>query len=173
MSSNKIMIFIDGSNLFKAANRMNVYFQYSKLAKILTKDRNVIRIFYYSGRKVPNTSPQKRYFKMLKKLGFEVITTPLKKREFKCPECDHEELIEIEKGVDASLSTDLLWYASQNAYDIAILLSGDSDYVPAVKRVRLLGKSVEVWSFENPLAPELKKEADKCNLLDKIINQIK
>jgi len=110
---------------------------------------------------------------MLKKLGIEVITTPLKKREIECGNCNHKEWIDIEKGVDASLSTDLLWYALQNAYDKAILLSGDADFLPAVKRVRLLGKNIELWSFNNSLAPELKTEADSCVILDDYIDQIK
>ena len=61
----------------------------------------------------------------------------------------------------------------QNAYDKAILLSGDADFLPAVKRVRLLGKNVELWAFKNSLAPELKAEADSCMIIDDYIDQIK
>ena len=173
MNFNKIMIFIDGSNLFKGSKRKGFRFSYEKLLDILKTDRNIVRMYYYSGRKVPNTTKQKKYFKMLKKLGIEVITTPLKRREIECGNCNHKEWIDIEKGVDASLSTDLLWYALQNAYDKAILLSGDADFLPAVKRVRLLGKSVELWTFKNSLAPELKAEADSCIIIDDYIDQIK
>lgn len=167
------MIFIDGSNLLRGSARAGAQFSYEKLINILKKDRNIIRIYYYSGRKVPNTTKQKKYFKMLKKLGFEVVTTPLKKREIECGNCNHKELIDIEKGVDASLSTDLLWFAFQNAYDKAILLSGDSDFLPAMKRVRLLGKNVELWAFENSLAPEMKSESDTCVLIDSYLEEIK
>ena len=173
MNTNRIMIFIDGSNLFKSCGRLGVQFSYEKLINILKTDRNIIRMYYYSGRKVPNTSAQKKYFKMLKKLGIEVITTPLKKREIECGNCNQKKMIDIEKGVDASLSTDLLWFAFQNAYDKAILLSGDSDFLPAVKKVRLLGKNVELWAFKNSLAPELKSEADSCVLFDDHLNEIR
>ncbi len=173
MNINKIMIFIDGSNLLKGSGRAGFQFSYQKLIDILKTDRNIVRMYYYSGRKVPNTTKQKKFFKMLMKLGIEVITTPLKKREIKCEKCNHKELINIEKGVDASLSTDLLWFAFQNAYDKAILLSGDADFLPAVKRVRLLGKNIELWAFKNSLAPELKTESDNCILIDDYIDNIK
>lgn len=37
-----------------------------------------------------------------------------------------------EKGVDTSIVTDMLVHASNDVYDIAVLFSDDSDYVPAV-----------------------------------------
>lgn len=38
-----------------------------------------------------------------------------------------------EKMVDVSLATDMVFYAAQDAYDVAILMSADGDLVPAVK----------------------------------------
>ena len=54
-----------------------------------------------------------------------------------------------------------------------ILLSGDVDFLPAVKRVRLLGKNVELWAFKSSLASELKDEADSWIIIDDYIDQIK
>jgi len=79
----------------------------------------------------------------------------------------------IEKGIDASLSTDLLWYAFQNAYDKAILITGDADFIPAVQRVRLLGKNIELWTFKHSVGKELKKNVDKVEFIDEIIDEIK
>jgi uncharacterized LabA/DUF88 family protein len=46
----------------------------------------------------------------------------------------------IEKAVDVMLATDLLML--KDIYDVAILVSGDQDYVPAVRRVKDFGKTV-------------------------------
>ncbi len=39
----------------------------------------------------------------------------------------------VEKGTDVQIATDMLRRAYVNAYDTAILVSGDSDLVPAVE----------------------------------------
>jgi uncharacterized LabA/DUF88 family protein len=67
------------------------------------------------------------------------------------------------KGVDISLTTDMLTHAFQNHFDVAILLGGDADYCPLVNRVKSLGKQVWVWFFTKPedgLAPALWKASD-------------
>ena len=42
----------------------------------------------------------------------------------------------IEKGVDSSIVTDLFGGAINNSYDIAVLVSNDSDYVPAIRTIQ-------------------------------------
>jgi uncharacterized LabA/DUF88 family protein len=50
-----------------------------------------------------------------------------------------------EKGVDVKLATDML--RLKDIYDVAIILSGDGDYVPAVQAVKDCGKHVINVSF--------------------------
>lgn len=50
-----------------------------------------------------------------------------------------------EKGVDVKLAVDLLTLRS--AYDLAVIVSGDQDYVPAVKVAKDSGKEVVNVSF--------------------------
>jgi hypothetical protein len=53
-----------------------------------------------------------------------------------------------EKCVDISLAVEMLHYATvPNAYDVAILLSGDKDFIPAMVRTRQKGKKVGVVSM--------------------------
>lgn len=51
-----------------------------------------------------------------------------------------------EKAVDVKLATDLI--VLKDIYDIAIIVSGDQDYVPAVQVVKDFGKHVVNVSFE-------------------------
>jgi uncharacterized LabA/DUF88 family protein len=51
----------------------------------------------------------------------------------------------LEKAVDVMLATDLLML--KDIYDVAILVSGDQDYVPAVRRAKDFGKTVINVSF--------------------------
>jgi NYN domain-containing protein len=50
-----------------------------------------------------------------------------------------------EKGVDVDLATDLL--ELKDIYDVAVIVSGDQDYVPAVRKVKDKGKHVVNVSF--------------------------
>jgi len=42
----------------------------------------------------------------------------------------------VEKGVDTSIVTDLFDGAINNSYDIAVLVSNDSDFVPAIQTIQ-------------------------------------
>lgn len=54
-----------------------------------------------------------------------------------------------EKCVDISLAVEMLHYATvPNAYDIAILLSGDKDFIPALVRTRQKGRKVGIVSMK-------------------------
>jgi uncharacterized LabA/DUF88 family protein len=56
-----------------------------------------------------------------------------------CPHCSAKISKTIEKGVDTAIVTDLLSLAWEKAWDIAILVSSDRDYIPAVKKLATKG----------------------------------
>jgi uncharacterized LabA/DUF88 family protein len=74
--------------------------------------------------------------------------------------------VAVEKGIDIMLATDLLHYCWKDFYDVAILVSGDSDFVYAVQTVKNLGKFVEVAYFETAISRELLEIADDRHLLN-------
>lgn len=167
----KVMIFIDGSNIYRSCRELNFKISYEKFLSILRKDRNVIRIYYYSGIK-SKRQEEGKFFKMLKILGVEIKTKLLKKRKVTCPSCGKIAKTYVEKGIDASLSTDLLWHAFQKSYDIGIVVSADADYIPPIERVRDLGRQVELWAFKHTLGRELKNKVDIVNYIDDIMDKI-
>jgi len=50
----------------------------------------------------------------------------------------------IEKKVDINIAIDIISLAYENAYDLALLISEDGDFVTAVKKIKELDKTVEV-----------------------------
>jgi uncharacterized LabA/DUF88 family protein len=71
------------------------------------------------------------------------------------------------KGVDISLTVDLLGHAYRNGFDAALLVAGDGDYVPLVKEVKRMGKIVDVAFFrESGLNPSLRLACDTFFELD-------
>lgn len=75
-----------------------------------------------------NAEGQKNFFKYIKEnLPFtELRTTPLVTRQG----------FIRQKGVDAKFSTDLLQLAQSNAFDVAILMTGDADLKETIKLIR-------------------------------------
>jgi uncharacterized LabA/DUF88 family protein len=61
-----------------------------------------------------------------------------------CPhsDCGQAIVATVEKGVDTYIATDLIRLAWEEAYDVAVLVSSDSDLVPAVKFLNQKGRKV-------------------------------
>lgn len=72
----------------------------------------------------------------------------------------------VEKETDVNMSVDMVVGAYENHYDVAMLLSGDTDYVRAVQAVRNKGKRV-IWAhFETQThSCELSQICDESLLL--------
>ncbi len=165
----KVAIFIDAGNLFHASNYYKVKINYRKLIDILKKDRWLLRAYFYTGIPTEDLDPklkeqwkrQKVFLNEIQNIGIKVRTMPLKKT----PEGF------IEKGVDVLLATDMISLAFRNAYDTAILVSGDSDYIPVVEEIQQLGKRVENASFKRTSSFELRKICDSFILLDNLMDK--
>jgi len=73
-----------------------------------------------------------------------------------------------EKAVDVKLATDLL--ELRNIYDVAVILSGDQDYVPAVQAIKDSGKRVMNVCFlkrDGHLLPGGARRLNQCT--DRVI----
>jgi uncharacterized protein (TIGR00288 family) len=57
--------------------------------------------------------------------------------------------------------------AYNNAYDSAILVSSDGDFVPAIQAVKEKGKNVENIGFENKFSYHLQQVCDRFTKLRK------
>lgn len=55
-----------------------------------------------------------------------------------------------EKGIDVQLAVDLVLGAVENHYDVAVVFSGDSDLLPAIRAAMKLGKHIEVAAWDPP-----------------------
>jgi uncharacterized LabA/DUF88 family protein len=71
----------------------------------------------------------------------------------------------IEKGTDVNMSVQMISKAFQNAYDIAILVSGDTDYIPIVKTLHQIGKTVVLATFPHQNVNKYKNLYDQNIIL--------
>lgn len=66
-----------------------------------------------------------------------------------CPKCDKPIKRAAEKGVDAAIITDMFSLAWADAYTVAILVTSDADYVPAVENLQAKGFKIINATWEN------------------------
>ena len=66
-----------------------------------------------------------------------------------CPHCHATFERSPEKGIDAAIATDLLSLSWEGVLDMAVLVSGDSDFVPAVERIQEKGLKVVNATWRN------------------------
>ncbi len=170
----RVMIFIDGSNVFRSMHNYNVQnndsfrIDYMKLRDELCAGRNMIRIYYYGSEDDSHADLQKGFLGKLKSNGFEVIIRSLK--AYRSP--NGVEYVS-EKGLDIALATDFISLAWEGAFDTAVIVSGDADYMEAIKRVKQKGRKVEIASFRNSLATDMRTVGDRTVILDEIIENIR
>jgi len=66
---------------------------------------------------------------------------------------------QTEKGVDVALATKMLTHGMNKAFDTAILVSGDKDYLETVRTIKGFGLRIEIVAFRSSLANELAEES--------------
>jgi uncharacterized LabA/DUF88 family protein len=171
--SKRVAIYIDGSNLYYKLKDLDIknitYFEYGNMTKQLAReDRTVVAKRYYIGavrakggdkKAIKMQEDQVRLFNHLRsKLeGFNVKLGYLMKNDG----------VYHEKGVDVKIAVDLLVGAYENMYDTAILISSDTDLIPAIQKIKRLGKEVEYVGFSHKPSYGLIKNATETRLLTK------
>ncbi len=73
-----------------------------------------------------------------------------------------------QKEADVMLATELLVQAFQGTFDVAVVVSGDRDFIPAIKAVQSMGRRVEVAALQGTYVSKLVESADRFHILDEL-----
>jgi len=161
----RVAIFIDGSNLYHAlrSNLGRYDLNFAEFTKKLCGPRRLFRTYYYNvlqdpGQRGEGYREQQEFLNALRETPYLEVRLGGTKLAQGIP---------VEKGIDVMLATDLLQFAWNNLYDVAVLVSGDSDFAYALQAVKNMGKHVEVAYFESSVSRDLLDVADNRHLLDR------
>lgn len=168
----RIMIFIDGSNHYHIIkslfpNKTMRLFNFKKFIESLSKDRILVRAYYYTApldwkKDEEAYKKQQQFFEKLQAIPhFELVLCRMQKVKI-----DGKIIYQVKED-DIHLAVDMVKLAYNNAYDTAILVSSDGDFVPAIDVVKERGKKVENVGFENKFSYHLKQRCDNCRILKK------
>ena len=110
-----------------------------KLAANLSKpNQQIVGVKYFTSRVSNNPSKQKRqttYLEALETLGIDIIYGHYQNNVTECKSCGHSWQDSKEKMTDVNIATHMIVDAYQDKYDVAILISGDSDLVPPIRAI--------------------------------------
>ncbi|MFC1682326.1 NYN domain-containing protein [Nanoarchaeota archaeon] len=174
MTKERVMIFIDGSNLYYSLRDLKIKkIDFKKMLASLTENKLLVSTFYYNAPLDISVNKKKywdqqKFFSFLRKIpDFKVILCRMRKHKK-----DGELFFDV-KGDDVHLAVDLVSGAYENLYDTAIIISGDEDFVPAIQKAQKLGKKIINAYFKSTSSSYLKHICDESSCVDKIINKIK
>lgn len=166
----RTIILIDGSNFFHRLRELKlshlIHFDYKNFTSLLCGKNQTIWTRYYIGRIRAAANDEKRrqlmgkqqqLFQNLRKSGWEISCGYMLKSEDQY----HE------KGVDVLMAVDLISGAYENEFDTAILVSSDTDLIPALKKVRKLGKKIIYVGFGHKPSYAMIAHSDIRRLLQK------
>ncbi|NWF59153.1 MAG: NYN domain-containing protein [Fischerella sp.] len=155
----RVVILIDGSNLFYAALQLGIEIDYSKLLSHLAKGGRLLRAFFYTG--VDRTNEKQQGFLLwMRRNGYRVVT----KDVVQFPDGSKKANLEVEIAVD------MMTLASY--CDTVVLVSGDGDLAYAVNAVSYKGVRVEIVSLRSMTSDNLINVADCFIDLDSIKEEI-
>lgn len=170
MTIQRIAVFIDGSNLYHKLKELEIKhtteFNYLGLCQKLSRNRPIVYVGYYVGvvrakpgdvRSLTLWSSQRQLFNLLRNKGIVIKKGYLMESGGRY----HE------KGVDVQLATDLLIGAYESTYNVALIISSDTDLIPAIRKIRSLGKQVEYIGFSHQPSLGLQREASRSYLIPK------
>ncbi len=168
----RVAVFIDGGNFYHKLKELNIKnksrFAYRQLAEWLAHDRTLVYAGYYIG--VVRAKPDDVKGQRLRagQVGlFNFLRSPKQRFVIRQGYLMNNDGKYHEKGVDVQMAVDLLVGAYENTYDTAILLSSDTDLIPAIKKVKELGKAVEYIGFAHRPTIALQTHATLSRLLIK------
>ena len=143
-----VAVFVDVANIFYAAKAAGVDIDYVMLLKAATASRDLVRAYAYTGLD-PDNENQRNFHSFLARHGFRVVSKDIRKYG------DGR----VKANLDIELVVDMMKTARN--LDVAVVVSGDGDFAPAIRAVQEMGVRVEVISFRGNTSADLMEVADK------------
>lgn len=169
MIKNRCITLIDGSNFYFKLKDLNLRrllnFDFKGFSKKLAKENKLISVTYYIGaihtdgteKTQKLFDSQRKLLSCLRRQGIKYSLGYLLKTDSRF----HE------KGVDVNIAVDMLVSAYENLCDRIILVSSDTDLLPAIKKAKEKSKIVEYVGFSHKPSVAMVANCIESRLLTK------
>lgn len=167
MKAQRCLVLIDGNNFYFKLKSLHLQktllFDFGGFTREICGKNSFAKAIYYVGAVKTDGTPetqkmfdnQRRLLAHLRSCGVEYSLGYLLKSNGKF----HE------KGVDVNIAVDMLVATYENLCDRIVLVSSDTDLLPAVKKAREKGKIVEYVGFSQQPSLALVANCNESHLL--------
>lgn len=175
--SQRTIVYVDGFNLFHGALRHTPYKWLdvrALAASLIGSDKNIVAAKYFTARVSPRPNdpdqPMRQliYLRALASIHAQIVygrylshvVSMFKANQVKGEPPFVDVIKTEEKGTDVNIACHMLTDAADDLFDLAVLISGDSDLTTPVKIcIGKYGKSVGVLNPQKKKCHTLEKEA--------------
>ena len=149
----RVAVFIDGFNVYHALDGNSDFHKYKWLdytalaRRYLRGNDSLVKVYLFTTLATWDQGKVARhqvYLHLQRKQGVEVVLGKFKMRDRVCRVCHRSYRSPEEKLTDVNLAVHLLRGAFLDEYDRAILITGDTDLLPAIQAVQQTFPAKEV-----------------------------
>lgn len=156
---NRAMVFVDLRNVLRSVDvedATNFRLDLCQLAKQLAEPREIVGAYVFDTKAPEGDDRNRPLHDKLRACGFRLVAR------------DFDANLKEQKEVDVAMACEILSHALKDHYDVAIIVSGDRDFIPVIEHVQAAGKKVEVASFAGSASNQMRKAGDVFHDLDQI-----
>ena len=172
MRTERTITYIDGYNFYHgicdARLHSSRWLDLTAMSQSLLKPQQRLELVRYFTTMVRNNPPKaKRQSTFIEALrargGIEIDFGHFLSKSMKCPNCGNEWTKHEEKKTDVNIAVRILDDAFDDRFDVAMVVSGDSDLVPAIESIhtRFPNKRIIVAFPPKRHSAELKRVANE------------
>jgi uncharacterized LabA/DUF88 family protein len=156
MARGRTIVFVDNSNIFHGQRNAGWPIDWRKLQAYMAREGEIWQTFFFASVTEPPKYEQTEFYKFIKnEMRFEVQLFKLGSKYYQCPNCGAARWVRVEKGVDVALATKLLTLANERAYDTAVLVGADRDFLGTIQAVKDRGLRVEIYAWRGSISDEM------------------
>lgn len=167
--ANRYSFYIDGFNVYHVIDEFRPKRKWLDLYKLVTSvvpaSVSISDVYYFSALATwmpERASRHKTYIRALKATNIKVVLGRFKTKERQCKKCGIQYVAHEEKQTDVNIALRILEDAIADRFDTAVIVSGDTDFLPVIRTVHRLfpEKRVGVLLPIGSKSDALKNEAD-------------
>lgn len=144
MQSSRVACYIDGFNLYHAIDDLHQPHLkwvnlYGLAQSICRANESLVKVAYFSAFATwlpAQYGRHRKYVAAIETKGVEIHMARFNERQVRCRSCGAQWTSREEKETDVHFALTFLEDAMDDTFHRAIIISADSDYVPAVRKVR-------------------------------------
>lgn len=171
----KVQCFIDGYNLYHAMDELKIpklhwVNLWNLMKSYLPREAELTHVYLFTAKpthlNIPIQNRHSEFVNAQKAFGVTVIEGQFKKKNLKCKSkragaCKHDFIGHEEKESDVNLAVQFINDAHEDHFDIALIVTADSDLVPPMKFVKERFSNKEIWLISPPKKNINSKELEK------------